>query len=223
MKLSIGLAVVLAMAAPSALVGAYAQAPQFQEISGQYTNDQAGLKITLPDGWKGFALPSANMTAVMVSPESLSGGGTPANMMMVAAIQKSSANENTVPESAQRPPNTQEGSKPDCKPAEQSAVKINGMDGIMVVIECTAQDGTFYKSKMYSFQSQERFFTVGYTSTSKADYDKNVGTFDSSVNTLQISNTIQAPAIPEFPLASIAAVAAVIGVVAVLGRTKLMK
>lgn len=223
MNLSIGLAMVLVVAAaPFVLLSAFAQ-PSFQEISGQYTNEQAGLKITLPEGWKGFALPSGNMTAVMVSPEQISGKGTPVNMMMVAAIQKSSTKDTSVPESAQRPPSASVASKPNCKPADQSATKVNGMDGIVMVIECTTQDGTFYKSKMYSFQSQERFFTVGYTSTSKADYDKNVGTFDNSVKTLQIANTIEAPAVPEFPLATIAAVAAVIGVVAVLGRTKLMK
>lgn len=223
MKLPIVLAMVLAFAAPSALASASAQAPSFQEISGQYSDEQAGLKITLPEGWKGFALPSGNMTAVMVSPDQMGGSESPANIMMVAAIDKSDAKDNTVPESVQQPSNVPEGTKPDCKPAEQNAAKINGMDGIVMVIECTTQDGNFYKSKMYSFQSEERFFTVGYTSNSQSDYDKNVGTFDGSVQTLQIANTIEAPAVPEFPFATIAVVAAMVGAVAVLGRTKFMK
>ncbi|MEO9295989.1 MAG: hypothetical protein ABI347_10385 [Nitrososphaera sp.] len=222
MKPQIILAMALAMAVPSTL-GAYAQAPSFQEISGQYSDEQAGLKITLPNGWKGFAVPSGNMTAVIVSPEQLDHTGSPANMMMVAAIKKDKTSDNTVPESVQQPSNVPEGSKPDCKPAEQNAVKINNMDGIVMVIECTTQDGNFYKTKIYSFQSEEKFFTVGYTATSAKDYDTNVGTFDNSVKTLQISNTIEAPAVPEFPVATIAAVAAVIGVVAVLGRTKFMR
>ena len=76
---------------------------------------------------------------------------------------------------------------------------------------------------MYSFQTEERFYMVAYTSNSEANYDENVGAFDGSVDTLTIENTIEAPAIPEFPVAAVGAVAAVIGLAAVLGRTRFMR
>lgn len=63
----------------------------------------------------------------------------------------------------------------------------------MTIIDCASNDGEIYKTKMYSFQSKERYYMVAYTSNSKAGYDENIGVFDDSVDTLTIENTIEAP------------------------------
>ena len=60
----------------------------------------------------------------------------------------------------------------------------------MTIIDCASNDGEIYKTKMYSFQSKERYYMVAYTSNSKAGYDENIGVFDDSVDTLKIENTI---------------------------------
>lgn len=224
MKRLFYIALVAAALAAPAMAGAQNPPvmPAVEEISGTYVNDDAGLEITLPDGWAGFAVPAINgSTSVMASPGDLTGGSGQANVMFVSIIEKTSMDENTVPESAQTP-NVPEEAQAQCDPSEPEPVTINGMEGIMMETACTV-DGDTYKSKMYSFQTEERFYMVAYTSTSDGDYEENVGAFDGSVDTLTIENTIEAPAIPEFPVAVVGAVAAVIGLAAVLGRTRLMR
>ena len=213
--------IVLVVATLAAPAMASAQT-SVEEISGTYVNDDAGLEITLPDGWAGFAVPAVNgSTSVMASPGDLTGSSGQANVMFVSIIEKTSMDENTVPESAQNP-NVPEDAQAQCDPSEPEPVTINGMEGIMMETACTV-DGDIYKSKMYSFQTEERFYMVAYTSNSEGDYDENVGAFDGSVDTLTIENTIGAPAIPEFPVAVVGAMAAVIGLAAVLGRTRFMR
>lgn len=74
-----------------------------------------------------------------------------------------------------------------------------------------------------AFQTQEKLYTVSLMSSSSADFTKYVGAFDSSVNTLKIANTIQAPTVPEFPLATIGIVFAVtVGVFALVMRRGLI-
>lgn len=203
--------------------------PSFNTVSGTYTNDEAGLEITLPDGWNGIALPGATgVTSLIASPEDFitdgqdGGGGdsTPSAFMSVMIVDKKSAQEDTVPETVQRPAALPEDSKTECKPVQQEPATVNGMEGVMVIIECTTQDGEFIKTKMYSFQSEERFFTVAFGANSDSAYNDNVAKFDDSVKTLSIDNTIEAPAIPEFPAAAALAVAAAaaIGATVLLGR-----
>jgi hypothetical protein len=195
--------------------------PAIEEISGTYVNEEAGLEITLPDGWAGFAVPAVNgATSVMASPDALTEEAQ-ADIMILSIVEKTSMDENTVPESSQRP-GVPEDAEAQCEEPQIEQVQVNGMEGVMMETECTTEGDT-YRSKMYSFQTEERFYMVAYAANSEGDYDGNVGAFDSSVNTLTIENTIEAPAIPEFPLAAIGAIAAVIGTIAVLGRTRFMR
>lgn len=191
--------------------------PPAKEISETYLNNQVGLEITLPDGWTGSEIPSVNgTTSVMASPDAFGrDSGNLTNIMMVSIIEKTGKEENTVPESAHRP-NVPEDREIECEWVEAEPVQINGMEGVMTIIDCALNGGEVYKTKMYSFQSKERFYMVTYTSNSGAGYDENIGVFDDSVDTLTIENTMEASAIPEFPVAVImVAVAAEIGIAAV--------
>lgn len=194
--------------------------PTFSEITGKYENEEAGIEITLPAGWRGIALPAVGGAAsVMASPEGIGAEESPTSFMMVSMIDKASVEENTVPESAQRPTNVPEDAQVQCEDPTVEPVQVNGMDGIVSIIECTVE-GDVYKTKMYSFQTEERFYTVGYTATSETAYDENVGAFDDSVDTLRIENTIEAPAIPEFPIAAVIAAAAAVSIAVVAGRAR---
>lgn len=141
--------------------------------------------------------------------------------MFLSIIEKTSMDENTVPESAQRP-NVPEDNAVKCEPALVEPVEINDMQGIKTETECTTP-GETYMNKMYSFQTEERFYMAAYTASAEGDFEANMGAFDGSVYSLTIVNTIEPPAIPEFPVAANGAVAAVSGAIAVISRTRLVR
>jgi hypothetical protein len=220
----------LLLAGPAPLVGTAAaqgnlpQVPTFNEIVGKYQNEKAGIEITLPSGWKGIALPETGGTAaVMASPSSIGSGENPTSFMMVSVIDKAGANETRIPESAQRPANVPQDKQVKCDDPTTEQVRINSMDGIVTILKCTTSDGEVFKTKMYSFQTEQRFYTVGYTATSETAYDQTVGPFDDSVKTLKIQNTIGAPAVPEFPFAAAIAAAAAVSIAVVAGRSRFMR
>jgi len=199
--LGIGLLVfaIIAVASSGTITRAYAQnmptMPQIQQVSGTYVNEDAGLEITLPDEWSGTATSYGQYSSVIAVPGGLSGATEmPSAMMVISVITKNSTEDKNLPDSAKQPPNTQ-GQKPSCKDPEISTVTINGMKGDLITIECT-QAGKVWKIKNYYFQTNERFYSVAFVSTSESDYDDNVKTFDDSAHTLKIADTIDAPGIP---------------------------
>ncbi|MGI0062173.1 MAG: hypothetical protein ACREBA_06940, partial [Nitrosotalea sp.] len=63
---------------------------------------------------------------------------------------------------------------------------------------------------------------IGYRSTT-ANYDSQIAAFDTAVGTLQVSNALGAPAIPEFPVSLVAVITAVmVGTVVIFGRLRLI-
>jgi len=98
------------------------------------------------------------------------------------------------------------------------------MNGIQIIMSCTGDVPT--KMKLLSFETDKYYISTMFVDTA-ASYDSNVAAFDSSVNTLQIPNTIGTPsspesnmpvqstaqnstsnAVPEFPIADIGAIMA---------------
>lgn len=96
---------------------------------------------------------------------------------------------------------------------------VNGVSLSEVVMNCTGQFTS--KSKYDIAQTNASYIVVSYRANPTSNYDSQVTAFDSAVDKLQIANTLQAPAIPEFPIPAIGIIVIiVIGAAVMLGRVR---
>ena len=202
------------------MVAANAQAPPIsgmQQVSGKYTDPSVGLQITFPDGWSGFQIPNAGTSMAMASPGGVAtttGQSDNAVMFVFVTIKK------PINATFQNPtPNGTTSQPSDCTTGSVQKTTVNGMNAVQITGECTGSNP--FKGKGYVFQTADKNIIVMFGSSSSSNFDKYVGQFDSSMNTLQIANTVDVTAVPEFPLAGVAGIAAIVGVIAILGRTKI--
>ena len=162
--------------------------PSMQQISGKYTNADTGLNIVLPTGWNGYEMTTVNGTLVTAMMPPSDSSSMQSTYMMVAMIDKSKVK--TPPST---PPPANPNQKVECKQDSTTAVTINGMSGIQVIMSCTGDVST--KMKVLEFQTDKYYISTVFGDTA-ASFDSNVPAFDGSVNTLQIPNTTSAPSIP---------------------------
>lgn len=203
-----------------------------QQVSGTYADSESGLKITLPDGWKGNATSAGYGTIVGVIPPNMASETT---MMTISISNNAKLKQfqdymkqfgKYMPNATQPTNNTASNSQ--CPPVSQQQVTINGMVGYKVEAECsgTTNGQQWYShSKIYGFGTSNDTISIIFSSNSSSAYNQYVGQFDSSVNTLNIPNTVNLPApttTPEFPLSAVIGITAVIGIVAVFSRTKFL-
>jgi hypothetical protein len=186
------IAVMLAIGAglsTAALAGAQSMPSM---ISGAYVNEEAGIEIVFPDGWEGMEISSAGVTIVSVYPgglEGASGEGIPASMMLMVG-DKGEAEE---PDPSE-PQNVPEDGQVDCGTATVGNVNVAGVTAVQSVIECTV-DGTTIKTKTVIVDTEARFVVAGFTASS-AEYDQNIGEFDSSLATLEVDGAVNAEGMP---------------------------
>jgi len=215
-------------AVPSGLLVANAQSfsnfpsmQNVQQITGKYVNSNAKLEITLPSGWNGIVFQSSSQNATMVraSPDNftLNQGRMMVTSMTIRIITKNSTQDNTIPRFGQG----QTRFNISCNQTNAHPETINGMNSIVTTSECTSAFSAF-TTKTYWFQTADKFISPAFTARSSTDYERYVGAFDNSVNTLTIASTIGAPTmvVPEFPLSLLGALLALIGTVAFLGRSR---
>ncbi len=195
-KLSLGASVLLTLVFGVGLIpiSANAQMPPGMPsmISGAYVNEEAGVEIVFPEGWEGMEISGEGSTIVSVYPgglEGISGEGIPSGMSLIVS-EKTEVEE---PDPSE-PQNVPEDSTVDCGTATVSNVNVAGVTAIQSVVECTVDD-TAIKTKTVMVDTEARWVMASFTGPT-AEYDQNVGEFDSSVATLEVDGAINAQGVP---------------------------
>jgi len=168
------------------LSAAFGQAmSSMNEISGKYTDDKVGLEIVFPDGWTGITMGVPEGSMATVSP----GGMTSMNDNSFTAMTLM-VSEKTKSDSPPKAFNDQGKSK--CDTPSVNPTNVGGISAIETIMSCTNEDGTVTKLKNISAETATHWIVVSFMATD-SDYDKDVGKFDDSVNTLKIQNTVVVP------------------------------
>jgi hypothetical protein len=163
-----------------------------ETVSGAYANEETGVEIVFPDGWEGMEISAEGSTIVSVYPgglEGITGEGIPSAMSLI--VSEKTEVEEPDPE---EPQNAPEDSTVDCGQATVSNVNVAGVTAIQSVIECTI-DGESMKTKTVIVETEARWVMASFMGPS-AEYDENIGEFDSSVGTLEVDGAIDAEGIP---------------------------
>ncbi len=192
-------------------------------VSGTYTNSNFGVQITLPDGWSGVEIKqTSGSTRVMIAPggyQATQGAPRPPITIGISMIPTSSTTS-----TSQFMQRNMQGIT--CTNST-STNTVNGLNLNVVTVDCsgTSSSGNTIatKSKTETIQTGSAKIMLSYRANPSSGYDSQSATFDSMVNTLQISNASQAPAVPEFPVSIVGVVVAImVGTVVILGRVKII-
>lgn len=190
-------------------------------VNGTYTNSNYGVKITLPDGWSGFEMKSTSgNTRVMIAPGGYQTGQGAPRPPITISMSMTPISSTTSNQFMQR---NMQGMT--CTNSTSTST-INGLSLNVLTRDCSGTDQNGnpieMKSKSETIQTGTANIVLSYRANPASDFDSQVATFDSMVGTLQIANTSQAPAVPEFPVSVVGLVVAImIGSVVLLGRTKI--
>lgn len=163
---------------------------QFTEVSGTYTNSDAGVSITFPDGWSGVAIPAEGTTIVSVVPGGMSGGEVSKAMMLIVA-------EKTTVEGDPTDPSSYQDDAPDCTTPSPTETTVSGKRGFEMTMECTDDEGKTNKMKMTIAETADSWIAAMYLSPI-AEFDADVGDYDAAVDTLQIQGAVDAT-VPTMP------------------------
>jgi len=191
-------------------------------VSGTYTNSNFGVQITLPDGWSGVEIKqTSGNTRVMIAP----GGyqmtqGTPRPPITISMSMMPIS-------STTNPQYTMRNMQGFTCTNSTSTNTVNGLNLNVLTRDCSGMDSNGnpveMKSKSETIQTDSAKIMLSYRANSSSGYDSQVAAFDSMVNTLQISNPTQTPAVPEFPVSIVGLVVAImVGAVVILGRVKII-
>jgi hypothetical protein len=160
-----------------------------EEVSGTYTNEDAGVTIAFPEGWSGFSIPSENITIASVAPGDMSEEMDKVIMLVIA--EKSQIQDPTDPDEFAS------DDAPDCDVANPTETTVSGKRGFEMTMECTDDEGNTNKMKMTIAESADNWIGVMYMAP-VAEYDADVGKYDASVDSLQIQGAIDAT-VPSMP------------------------
>ena len=160
-------------------------------VSGAYVNAEAGVEIEFPAGWEGTEFSAQGSTIVSVFPGGLEAAGSGGSAMSLIVSDKTEVPE---PDPSDPPPNVPEDSTVECETATVSNVNVAGVTAIQTVVECTI-DGTATKTKTVMVDTETKWVLASFTGPS-AEYDQNIGEFDSSIATLQVEGAASAGGIP---------------------------
>jgi hypothetical protein len=163
----------------------------FEEVSGTYTNADAGVTITFPDGWSGFSFGSENVTLATVLPEGASDEGEMQKAIMVAIADKSQIEDPTNPEEFAA------DDSPDCTVPDPTETTVSGKRGFEMTMECTDDEGNTIRMKMTIGESADNWIGVMYMSP-VAEFDADVAKYDAAVDSLQIQGAVDAT-VPNMP------------------------
>ncbi len=156
--------------------------PQMTEVSGTYTNADAGVEITFPEGWSGTEI--AMDTGIIVSVykgglESASSGETPTTIFLSATEKQE------VEEDVPTDPSTDEMP---CEVLSTAEVQVSGVKAVESVAQCTVE-GETVKAKTTVVNTEARWVVVSFMAP-EDEFDENEGDYDSSVDSLQVEGAI---------------------------------
>lgn len=179
------------------------------QVSGRYSNLDYGLDIVLPNGWSGMEIKlPGGTTMVTVIPDNMpSTKGTLTTMMTITVTPK---NQSTTPPT--EPANMPQDEK--CSYSLATTKIINDVNFSETVSECTGT--AFMKMKSDIAQTDKYYVNLSYIITPPSNYDSNVGIYDTTLGTIHLSNAIEAPSIPEFPIAVVSVITAFVMTFAII-------
>jgi hypothetical protein len=192
-------------------------------VNGTYTSSNYGFQITLPSGWSGYQMSSSHSTTTRIT---IAPGGFPTTQgaprppitigITMIPLGKTMPSVMTLPRSMQ--------GGGTCTNATSTNV-VNSMNVNVVTVDCsgTTQSGApvTVKTQYETIQTGTANIRLSYSANPDSGFASQIATFDSMVNTLQITSA--APAVPEFPAPIVGLVVAImIGGVVVLGRAKMI-
>jgi hypothetical protein len=173
---------------PIAAVSAYGQGMP-QEVSGTYTNESAGVEITFPDGWSGFEVgQTVDTTLVATSPGGLS-EGDPQTMKTITLLITDKAARDV------NDPSSLTNEVIDCEQPSIVSRTAAGVQGTELTVECPSSD---QKWRMVAVETSDRIVAVMFMAPT-AEFDANVGAFDSAVASLQVQGASNSGAPPSTP------------------------
>src|SRR5579885_1147826 len=181
---------------------AKAQAPSIslpKSISGNYSNSDTGIQISLPAGWSGNEISSSNMLTAIVAPGGLM-TQTNSTILMTINVSDKKQSDNNPP--LPQPPNTSK--QPDCNQTSSASslssspsattttttIKLSGVNATETVMQCTLDNGSSMKLKVDALQTDKKWVTVSLMAIPPSVYDSEVAAFDSSVKTLKVADAI---------------------------------
>jgi hypothetical protein len=164
-----------------------------EDVSGTYTNADAGVTITFPDGWSGQAFGFGGLTMASVAPGGMTGEETPTKMIALMIANRSEMEE------APTDPGSFSGEEdaPECDMPTPVETTVSGKKGFEMTMECTDDEGVTQKMKITVAESADNWIAVMYMSP-VAEFDADVGKYDAAVDSLQIQGAVDAT-IPEMP------------------------
>jgi hypothetical protein len=162
------------------VTGAAAQMPPgMTAVSGLYTNEDAGVQITFPDGWEGFAIETPKALIVATT---MGEAGTKSIALIIS--EKTEVQDPTNPGEFQ-----QEDNPMDCGTPTVTSRTVAGKSGQQSIVECTDDDGTKTKVKMVIANTDEEWIAVMYSAPT-AEFAADEASFDAAVDSLQVEGAM---------------------------------
>jgi hypothetical protein len=187
MALAAGIALLMAATATSA----YGQTmpPDFEEVSGTYTNTEEGVEITFPDGYSGFeASQTSETTLVVTNPGGLSEGEQEAMPSIGLLITDKEGRDITDPSSLLP-------GVIDCTEPSIESRTVAGVQGYEIAIECPNMSQML---RIVAAETQDRIVSVMYLASS-SEFEADLGKFNSAVDSLKIQSAIDSQAPSDVP------------------------
>jgi hypothetical protein len=164
---------------PLAAMSAYGQGTP-TAVSGTYTNAEAGVQITFPDGWSGFEVSqTSETTLVATSPGGLS-EPDPATMSTISLLITAKGGRDA------RDPSSLTQDVLDCNQPSITSRTAAGVQGNEITIECP---GSSQKTRMVTIETEDKIVAVMFT-TPSSEFDSKVGAFDSAVGSLSVEGAM---------------------------------
>lgn len=173
--------IILAGIAMLSLLLGSATSAHAQSVSGNFVDKSAGFEIDFPAGWSGIVVQERHP---VVSPTGIGISG--ADVMMSVFMGERLELRNLIfsdidPLAAQA---VRMGD--DCESSVREIVDLNGQNVFHTVHECDDDDG-YSKTNSYIIPTLTRAVVVSLTTTTESAYNRYVGDFERSIDTVKVS------------------------------------
>ena len=169
-----------------AATSAYAQG--IQEVSGTYSNEDAGVEITFPGGWSGFEVAqTSDTTLVATSADGLS--GDPETMATISLLITAKGVQDV------NDPSSLTQDVVDCNAPSVSSRTVAGVQGTEVTVECPS---TAQKFRMVAVETADNIVAVMFMAPT-SDFDSNLAAFDGTVSSLSVDGATSSSGVPPTP------------------------
>ena len=178
--------------------------PSVKPVEGTYTNNQSGIQVTFPEGWKGSEIPQGNITFLVLTPQLPSQVTSPQDpppfIMLQISYGGSSIGSKISPDSSMGMPFSFEdivnlndsdlSKKIGCNFTTISSenVSINETAGKQLAYQCTYPSNPAFiaHGKALAIEKEENQIVLAYNTPSSTNFEKYLPEFDKVVQSLVI-------------------------------------